>query len=248
MADTNVDDGFKVCKRCLVEKPMAEFHPEPRVKSGTTAKCRDCTRIIQSAWAKENPERIKASRERYAKKFPERVLAARNFTLRRLSLERKEKRIADGTPLLEPRETDDGRLCSKCRRRKPAEKFPPNIGHPSGLSVYCRECVNRAARDQSKKPKTVSYRRRYMRAVALKKYGLTIEQFDELIKSQDGKCLICEEVLKVGIGGCAVDHDHTTKRVRGLLCRLCNVGVGHFRDNPAMLRKAAEYLEESERG
>lgn len=81
-----------------------------------------------------------------------------------------------------------------------------------------------------------------MRALALKKYGMTLEEFEAKVKEQDGKCAICKEELKFGTGGCAVDHDHTTNRVRGLLCRLCNVGVGHFRENPELLLRAVAYL------
>jgi hypothetical protein len=52
-----------------------------------------------------------------------------------------------------------------------------------------------------------------------------------------GVCAICKEP------GSCVDHDHATGSARGCLCRNCNLGVGNFRDNPARLRAAADYLE-----
>ena len=238
--------GFKRCTKCREEKPLEGFHPEPRVKSGTAAKCRDCTLEAHAAYREQYPDRIKASREKYAAKFPERVLAAKRFSDRRIALERQEKRIAAGKPLLEPRETEDGRHCSSCRRRKPKEQFPPNAGERDGLSCYCRDCVNRKAREQSKKEPTKQYRRRYMREYDLKKYGMTIDDFETKVREQDGKCAICAEQLKFGTGGCAVDHDHVSNRVRGLLCRLCNVGVGHFRENTVILSQAIEYLTKGE--
>jgi hypothetical protein len=236
-------DGFKSCSACLVEKPVEDFHFEPRVKSQTTAKCRACTTAKQAEWRRSNPERIKASRDKYAARFPDRVLEARRFTRRRLMLEGRERRIAEGKPLLEPRITENGRRCSSCRRRKDVAEFPPNAGEPSGVSCYCRECVNRKAREQREKPATKAYRRDYMRRLALKKYRLTPEQFDQMLGTQGGKCAICCDDLTIGTGGVSVDHDHKTGTVRGLLCRLCNVGIGHFREREENLNRAIEYLQ-----
>jgi Recombination endonuclease VII len=235
--------GFKRCTVCQEEKRLEDFHPEPRVTSGTTARCRGCILEANRAYYKKHPERIKAARTKYIAKYPERVREAQNFSRRRLALERRERRIAEGKPLLEPRETDEGRRCSSCRRRKPKDQFPPNAGHYDGLPCYCRECVNRKARESTKKPSVRSYRRRYMKGYDLKKnYGLTMEAFNALVAKQDGKCAICFDELKLGTGGCGVDHDHTTGVVRGLLCRLCNVGIGHFRERPDLLTRAIEYL------
>ncbi len=74
----------------------------------------------------------------------------------------------------------------------------------------------------------------------LKKYGLTVEQHQALFEIQGGLCLICNESFGKRVH---IDHDHSTGRVRGLLCHTCNVGLGHFKDSSALLRKAAEYLE-----
>jgi len=75
----------------------------------------------------------------------------------------------------------------------------------------------------------------------LKKYGLTVEQHQQLLAEQNGLCRICEEPFGRFIH---IDHDHGTGRVRGLLCHKCNVGLGHFRDDPQLLRAAAEYIEQ----
>jgi hypothetical protein len=70
------------------------------------------------------------------------------------------------------------------------------------------------------------------------RYGITPEQYDDMLKSQDFKCAICGSEAEL-----CVDHCHTTGSVRGLLCHLCNVSLGGFKDNIASLAKAIEYLE-----
>ena len=62
-----------------------------------------------------------------------------------------------------------------------------------------------------------------------------------LAENDDVKnCQICDKPF----GHKVVDHDHKTGKIRGLLCRQCNFGLGHFRDNPDSLEKAATYLKE----
>lgn len=73
----------------------------------------------------------------------------------------------------------------------------------------------------------------------LKKYGLTIAEYHHLHELQAGLCRICERPLSNGVH---IDHDHATLIVRGLLCPKCNIGLGHFEDDPRRLRRAAAYL------
>lgn len=73
-------------------------------------------------------------------------------------------------------------------------------------------------------------------------YGITIEDYDALLKDAGGACWICG-------GGTskrhfAVDHDHKTGEVRGVLCATCNKTLGKFRDNPERFDKAADYLRD----
>jgi len=77
----------------------------------------------------------------------------------------------------------------------------------------------------------------------MRKYGLTREQAEAVLKTPS--CQICGTDLidRQGKNGKAVDHNHVTGKVRGVLCSNCNRGLGHFRDNPQTLRAAANYLE-----
>lgn len=76
-----------------------------------------------------------------------------------------------------------------------------------------------------------------------KKYGIGRAQFDAMLKSQGGVCAICH--CHQRYQSLAVDHDHKTKQVRGLLCVQCNRGLGRFFDSPLRLRNAAAYIEHS---
>ena len=82
----------------------------------------------------------------------------------------------------------------------------------------------------------------YAAAKRLKTYGLTAERYAELVALFNGNCHICQRA-PTGRSRLHVDHDHASGRVRGLLCSQCNVSLGNFRDNPLILRAAAEYLE-----
>lgn len=64
------------------------------------------------------------------------------------------------------------------------------------------------------------------------------EEISALFEQSDGLCAICADEVAV-----TIDHDHVTLQLRGALCKGCNWGLGHFRDDPAKLRAAAEYLE-----
>ena len=90
-----------------------------------------------------------------------------------------------------------------------------------------------------KNQRTRERRRTTLRREKLKeRYGLTPEDYAAMAMSQDHACAICADDSPL-----VVDHDHESGKVRALLCHACNRGLGHFRDSPARLRNAAEYLE-----
>lgn len=75
-----------------------------------------------------------------------------------------------------------------------------------------------------------------------RKYGITEEDYEDLKLSQNGRCAICRN--KPRTRALAVDHDHKTGEIRGLLCSRCNHGLlGHAYDSVEMLKRALDYLE-----
>ena len=78
-------------------------------------------------------------------------------------------------------------------------------------------------------------------------YGITIEDYVRMLEEQGGRCAICRTDEPGGSGSrFAVDHDHKTGEVRGLLCKNCNTGIGLLQDNVLILEQAIRYLNEKE--
>lgn len=76
------------------------------------------------------------------------------------------------------------------------------------------------------------------------KYGLTPLTYNALYESQGCVCAICKQDLG-GFALANIDHCHATNKVRGILCKLCNLGLGYFKDNPKSLNSAISYLQAS---
>jgi hypothetical protein len=117
--------------------------------------------------------------------------------------------------------------CSKCGVEKPydAIHFRKNKNKTSGLDSWCRDCAN-------------SYRKNKRMTVPPKEWGVPEDQVEKFALAKlVNECVIC------GLKAEVVDHDHNSGRIRGALCQRCNMGLGHFRDNPELLRLAALYLE-----
>lgn len=90
--------------------------------------------------------------------------------------------------------------------------------------------------------KNMKYRIKHpetLRSYKLKtKYGISISEYEELYKSQNGKCFLCESKDNL-----CIDHNHISGKVRSILCKKCNTALGMVNDNSLLLRKMADYIE-----
>lgn len=115
----------------------------------------------------------------------------------------------------------------------------------------CRQCyrhtpqfvAHRHAYYLAHKPDYLAHSRRRQRngKVAGRLYGLHPATYRRMVEVQGGVCYLCQQ--PPGKKGLGVDHNHVTGRVRALLCARCNLGIGCLRDNAALCRRAAWYLE-----
>jgi len=104
----------------------------------------------------------------------------------------------------------------------------------------CKECQRKASGEWIQKNYSLSQIRDRAKSIK-RKYGLTMEAYEFLLSNQKGVCAIC---FKSEIGkfqNLAVDHDHKTGKVRGLLCRRCNLGLSYL-DNSEYMSKSTLYL------
>lgn len=86
----------------------------------------------------------------------------------------------------------------------------------------------------------------YNRRFALKNtYGLSIDEYNGMIKNQDGKCKICGVRAEDVSRGLSVDHCHETGKIRGILCHKCNSGLGFFNDDEELVERGLNYLKEN---
>lgn len=123
---------------------------------------------------------------------------------------------------------------------------------PPKTCPECQPLAEKLKNDRKNAARLIANRpdlRAKNRAWALKSiYGITVEQYDEMLATQNGVCFICGDPPDPnGVRAASrlhVDHCHATGTNRKLLCLCCNNGLGHFRDDPARLRSAAEYLEQ----
>src|SRR5260370_22694006 len=76
-----------------------------------------------------------------------------------------------------------------------------------------------------------------------RKYGISEQEYQKLLKSQKSKCAICSSSLKIQQP--ALDHCHKTHKIRGILCHPCNLGIGFLKDNILLLKSALKYLQSS---
>ncbi len=138
------------------------------------------------------------------------------------------------------------KICRKCKKLKPITDFYGKEGRRFGVGSHCKKCYGESTM-QIRKDNPERAREWYRRSL-LKKFSISIEEYEEMHRSQDGKCAICKrEETRIHLSTnqlylLCVDHDHVSGKNRQLLCHSCNTGIGHFLDNPEFLDSAAEYL------
>ena len=220
--------------------------PARQYKIGTCLECKTekplpCKGLCESCYRKrrrkDNPEKEKArnkaryartkekERERYRERRaadPEAWNASAAKRYRKRKGPPKEKIVVD-------------------RRAAARENYANN--KPSRREYYRAWAMNNKDKIKVYHAKASKETKRRYRIKSA--YGISLERYEEILLSQSGACAICGTQPQEG-ARLVVDHDHTTGAIRGLLCRKCNLGIGHLGDNLESLMKAVEYLKKSE--
>jgi hypothetical protein len=122
--------------------------------------------------------------------------------------------------------------CPGCRRDKLPEEFVRSRASKTGYHTYCKPCHN--TRTKRDKQRLYGGQRNFLLKL---RYGVTEEEITALAAAQGSTCAVCRIRPPHH-----VDHDHTTRTVRGILCFNCNGALGRFGDDPLVLDRAIEYL------
>jgi hypothetical protein len=154
--------------------------------------------------------------------------------------------------------------CGKCNTIKPLDAFGKDRNRKSGLTSACKECRNPQSKswrdknpervketNRSSKLKRKEYysapdrKMKYRNSYLKKSFGITHEQYQEILVKQGGVCAICKKYrLAPNRLFMPIDHCHTTGKIRGILCNGCNQALGIFEDSRDLLENAIQYLND----
>jgi len=169
------------------------------------------------------------------------------------------------------------KTCTKCKETKDLTDFPKRKRNKDGRCTKCKICTNKANREwqvktgwkakdpgkyyrenkdkvlarqkraREERPQTEEQKQEQRNARYLRVYGISIKDYNTMLKNQKNCCAICgvDNPQRGGSEYFMIDHCHETGKVRGLLCHLCNSGLGRFKDSKQFLLNALSYLEDS---
>src|SRR5262249_52221209 len=128
-------------------------------------------------------------------------------------------------------------LSPEARERKRASNRRYHAAHKAEINERKRR---RWANDPEYRARKKVVSARSSRARRLKRFGMSLLEYELRLASQNGACAICKKTPKRRL--LCIDHCHETGKVRGLLCTLCNAALGAFGDNPKRMQAATDYL------
>lgn len=159
--------------------------------------------------------------------------------------------------------------CTRCKENKELHRFTKCINSKDGAYSQCKDCKSQLAREyrknnpekakeldrkrgakyreKSKDTRKIYYNKnknKFKNRIILKKFGISLDDYNKMFEKQKGCCGICNTHQSEFNISLAIDHCHTTGKIRGLLCNHCNMGIGLFNENIKTLEKSIEYLKQ----
>lgn len=216
---------MKTCKECKKQKLLIDFYTNKTYTCGYLSKCIDCVKQYR-----KKPEvklKTKAWRDKY--------LARPDIKERN----RKQKYIWTKKYM--------SNFENAIARSQYLEKYFLNnkektrlYHHNWGQKNKVEVSIKRKKRYRKNRKHDLMVIKKYH---LLYNYGITLEQKEEILKSQSYKCAICNKDLVTTNRNTHVDHDHATGKVRAVLCLHCNSMLGHAKDNIKILKSGIKYLK-----
>lgn len=222
----------KLCSKCDQVKPVSAFYTDKSLRGGYTSWCKEC----QSKKRRESSQTVEITEKKCSRCGQ--IKPVDRFYVNRCSRTGYSCECKECHQLRLPQSSVVSvaeKRCYTCQLVKPASYFNHAGNTRDGLQHRCRECCR--AHYQEIHDKAMVQQR-------WRQYGVSQADYDRMLAEQGGVCKICGGISKgESFTALAVDHDHKTGLVRGLLCRACNAALGQMEDDPALLRAAAAYLE-----
>lgn len=134
---------------------------------------------------------------------------------------------------MESSHSDELKVCPRCGDAKPRDDFVRNRSQRDGLGSYCKPCHIQVTAEAA--VRLYGGHRNFLLKL---RYGISEAEFEKLVRKQGGTCAICRKR-----GAKHVDHDHDSGEVRAVLCFYCNRGLGKFREDRGLIRRARRYLD-----
>lgn len=153
--------------------------------------------------------------------------------------DRKKRELLPKKKVYIPKEGN--KYCPTCEVEKPLESFYNVSTRFDGKSKACKICSNKI--DMKYKKDNKKYKEYIHKCTLKRKFNLSLDEYNQMFTKNNGCCYICNRHQTSFKTRLAVDHCHTTGKIRGLLCSPCNTALGSFKDNIDILNKAINYLK-----
>lgn len=220
---------MKTCSKCKREKSLEDFPREEKRKDGRYPWCKVCLsqhrkdRYVKrgrKTWI-SNKVCSKCCEDKPREAF--RKYTGNTLHCRCISCEEEIERL----------KKEERWVCSECKIEKPNSDFFKS--RLNKISSQCKGC----AKEYSKR---YDVKQRAKDSQLKKKYGISLENYKEILEKQNYRCAICKRHYQDFKMNLAVEHCHRTGAIRGLCCSYCNTGLAAYHDKPEYFKAAAKYL------
>lgn len=220
----------KRCADCGEHKPLEAFHRQTKSKDGRYPYCKSCCQARQRALYQTRNNKYRKAFKRCSWCLTDKP----SEDFQRTPEGRRHARCIECEQEIALKEAAGLRRCNICREWLPTDRF--YASHLAKEHTACMACI---------KTQNKGYRPARREAHLMREYGITGGQYDELFAKQEGKCPVCLEPLPSNRGG-YIDHAHGGEfagRIRAILHRDCNRFVVWQHEDSAMLRRAADLID-----